>query len=154
MKKQRHEALQPLSHHHHHTLVQAVELNKAGTEKADKPLGQLIRELIDFWENDAVYHFRDEEEILLPLYYTYAENPETELIKEMLYQHMQIRSLLYTIRENREDPYEKMNHLGELLKKHVRMEEREIFPLIEEAVPDKYLHQAYGRFHRDSYSGF
>lgn len=154
MKKQRHDALKPLSHHHHHALVQAKELRQASTDKADKSLGQCIRDLIDFWEKDAVPHFRDEEEVLLPLYEVFAEKPETELIKEMLYQHIQIRSLVYAIRENREDPYEKMSRLGELLEKNIRLEEREIFPIIEEAVPDKYLHQVYGKFHRDSYSGF
>lgn len=154
MKKQRHDALKPLSHHHHHALVQAMELKQAGTEKTDKSLGESIRGLIDYWERDAVLHFRDEEEVLLPLYEVYAEKTETELMKEMLYQHMQIRSFVYAIRENREDPYEKMNQLGELLEKNVRFEEREIFPIIEDVVPDKYLHQVYGKFHRDSYSGF
>lgn len=154
MKKQRHDALKPLSHHHHHALVQAMELKQAGTEKTDKSLGESIRDLIEYWERDAAVHFRDEEEILLPLYEVFAEKPNTELIKEMLYQHIQIRSLIYAIRENREDPYEKMNRLGELLENNVRFEEREIFSMIEEAVPDKYLHQVYGKFHRDSYSGF
>ncbi|GEN87942.1 hemerythrin domain-containing protein [Oceanobacillus sp. FSL W8-0428] len=154
MKKQRHDGLKPLSHHHHHALVQAMELKQAGTEKTDKSLGQFIRGLIDYWEKDAVHHFRDEEEVLLPLYDVFAEKPDTELMKEMLYQHLQIRGLIYAIRENKEDPYEKMNRLGELLENNVRFEEREIFPIIEEAVPDKYLHQVYGKFHRDSYSGF
>ncbi|WP_040983428.1 hemerythrin domain-containing protein [Oceanobacillus jeddahense] len=154
MKKQRHDALKPLSHHHHHALVQAMELKRAGTENTDKSLGESIRGLIDYWEKDAIPHFRDEEEVLLPLYEVYAEQIETELIKEMLYQHIQIRSLVYAIRKNREDPYEKMHRLGELLESNVRFEEREIFPLIEETVPDKYLHQVYGKFHRDSYSGF
>ncbi|GGP15054.1 hemerythrin domain-containing protein [Oceanobacillus neutriphilus] len=154
MKKQRHDGLKPLSHHHHHALVQAMELKQANAEKTDKSLGQFIRNLIDYWEKDAVYHFRDEEEVLLPLYEVFAEKPDTELMNEMLYQHIQIRSLVYAVRENREDPYEKMNRLGELLENNVRFEEREIFPMIEEAVPDKYLYQVYGKFHRDSYSGF
>lgn len=114
MKKQRHDALKPLSHHHHYALVHAMELKQAGTEKTDKSLGQFIRNLIDYWEKDAVPHFRNEEEVL-PLYEVFAEKPDTELIKEMLYQHIQIRSLVCVIRENREDSYEKMNRLGELL---------------------------------------
>ncbi|WP_080875466.1 hemerythrin domain-containing protein [Oceanobacillus timonensis] len=154
MKKQRHDALKPLSHHHHHALVQAMALKQAGTEETDQSLGESFRSLVDYWEKDAVSHFRDEEEILLPLYDAYAEEPETELMKEMLFQHMQIRSLVYAIRENREDPYDKMHRLGELLEKNVRFEEREVFPVIEEAIPDKYLQRAYGAFHRDSYSGF
>ncbi|WP_279401296.1 hypothetical protein [Piscibacillus salipiscarius] len=58
------------------------------------------------------------------------------------------------MREKGETDYEKMRSLGELLDEHVRLEERTLFPLMEEAIPENYLYQANGRFHRDSYSGF
>ncbi|RPF53222.1 hemerythrin domain-containing protein [Aquisalibacillus elongatus] len=150
----RHEALNPLSHHHHHALVMALEMKRSGTEKSDKTFKQLVRDMIDFWENDGRDHFRDEEEVLVPLYLEHADSVEVDLVKEMLYQHVQIRSLIYDLREKGVTQHEKMRELGEILDQHIRLEERELFPLIEQAVPEKYLYQANGRFHRDSYSGF
>ncbi|WP_130858631.1 hemerythrin domain-containing protein [Gracilibacillus phocaeensis] len=150
----RHEALNPLSHHHHHTLTQALELQRAGTEKSQKGYTELLRDLIEFWEKDGNDHFRDEEEVLIPLYLEHADSIEMDLVKEILYQHAQIRSSIQHLREDRQTSYKEMNELGELLNNHVRLEERQLFPLIEQAVPEKYLYQANGRFHRDSHSGF
>ncbi|MFD1020814.1 hemerythrin domain-containing protein [Thalassobacillus hwangdonensis] len=148
----RHEALYPLSHHHHHALVNAVELKKAGTEKSKKSLQQLRRDVIDFWEKDGRDHFRDEEEVLLPLYARYA-SVDQKPIAEMLIQHIQIRGRIQAIRDQEKVNADQFRELGELLETHVRLEERTIFPMIEEVVPEKYLHQANGKFHRDSVSG-
>ncbi|GEL77552.1 hemerythrin domain-containing protein [Tenuibacillus multivorans] len=151
----RHEALNPLSHHHHHTLMMAKDMKRVGADQSTKTYKQLIREMIDFWENDGEFHFRDEEEVLVPLYLEHLDEIETELVKEMLYQHAQIRSLIHELREkNLTSSYEKMRRLGELLYEHVRLEERQLFPIMEKVIPEKYLYQANGRFHRDSYSGF
>lgn len=150
----RHEALNPLSHHHHHALVMALNMKRAGTDKSDHSYKQLIRDMINFWEKDGRDHFRDEEEILVPLYLQHVNDPEQDLVKEMLYQHAQIRGLIEELREKSDTDYENMRFLGELLDEHVRLEERQLFPLMEKAIPEKYLYQANGRFHRDSYSGF
>ncbi|WP_228550225.1 hypothetical protein [Salinibacillus xinjiangensis] len=56
---QRHDSLYPLSHHHHHALFLALKLKRIGTEKS---------ELKYFWEKDGNQHFRDEEEIVLPVF--------------------------------------------------------------------------------------
>ena len=146
----RHEALFPLSHHHHHTLVVAQQLKKADKNTS---VQQLTRDVIEFWKTDGEDHFRDEEEILLPLYSQYADVDEPE-IKEMLLQHVQIRGYVMKIRSTERPSIETFNQLGQLLDEHVRLEERIIFPKIEKVVPEKYLYQASGRFHRDSYSGF
>ncbi|MGM8216098.1 hemerythrin domain-containing protein [Bacillaceae bacterium W0354] len=150
----RHEALNPLSHHHHHALTMSLELKRAGTDKSDLSYKDLMRSLIDFWEKDGEDHFRDEEEVLFPLYLHYADEPDADLIKEALYQHTQIRSLIQQLRSTIKTQYDKMNELGQILDEHVRLEEREIFPKVEEAVPENYLYQANGKFHRDSYSGY
>ncbi|WP_163581774.1 hemerythrin domain-containing protein [Gracilibacillus saliphilus] len=146
----RHEALHPLSHHHHHTLVMAQQLKNAD-EKAS--IQQMTRDVIEFWKNDGEDHFRDEEEVLLPLFAQYQEIDIPE-IREMLIQHVQIRSYVQQIRGMRRKDRQIFRNLGELLQKHVRLEERIIFPMIEQAIPENYLYQANGRFHRDSYSGF
>ncbi|WP_018932312.1 hemerythrin domain-containing protein [Gracilibacillus lacisalsi] len=146
----RHEALHPLSHHHHHTLVMAQQLKNAD-EKAS--IQEMTRDVIKFWKNDGEDHFRDEEEVLLPLFAQYQEIDIPE-IREMLMQHVQIRSYVQQIRSMQRKDRQIFRDLGELLQKHVRLEERVIFPMIEQAIPENYLYQANGRFHRDSYSGF
>lgn len=133
----RHESLYPLSHHHHHALFLALKLKRSGTEKAMLANNLLKNELIWFWENSGQQHFRDEEEILLPHYAIYG-SLDREEIREMLLEHVQIRSLIFQIEKS--DPNSALfQELGELLEEHVRKEERVIFPFIEEALPDGML---------------
>ncbi|WP_117149402.1 hemerythrin domain-containing protein [Paraliobacillus zengyii] len=146
----RHEALHPLTHHHHHTLIMAQQLKKADESAS---IQEMTRQVIDFWKNDGEDHFRDEEEVLLPLYAQY-ESVDQDCIRDMLIEHVQIRSLVQQIRLNNKPRRELFPELGQLLEKHVRLEERVIFPMIEKAVPENYLFQANGQFHRDSHSGF
>lgn len=150
----RHEALNLLSHHHHHTLMVSLELKRAGTEKSNKTYKELMFDVIKFWEEDGENHFRDEEEILFPLYLQHANDPDINLVKEALYQHTQVRAYVQQLRSTLKTQYEVMNELGQLLDDHVRLEERELFPMIEDAVPEKYLYQANGKFHIDSFSGY
>ncbi|AKG05073.1 hypothetical protein AAV35_009845 [Salimicrobium jeotgali] len=146
----RHEALVPLSHHHHHGLVLAQKLQK--TEEKDK-FREIMKDIEDFWENDGEAHFREEEEILLPLYACYAKIEEDEDIEKMLIDHTVIRGLIVKLRKLERFDYKVFQELGEKLHDHIRMEERVIFPKIESAVPDKELYKVEGKFHIDSYSG-
>lgn len=85
--QRRHQALQPLSRHHHHALVMAQMLIN---QKED--FKSIQRELSDFWNKGGREHFREEEEYLLPEYTKYnpIDRPE---IRELLLEHIQIRSL-------------------------------------------------------------
>lgn len=129
--RKRHEALQPLSRHHHHALVIAQALIK---QKEDPK--QIQRELTDFWVNGGREHFREEEEYLLPEYAKYQTLDRSE-IRELLLEHVKIRSLVSQICD--EDGLDKMAELGELLKNHVRKEEQIVFPMIEDGVPENAL---------------
>lgn len=150
----RHEGLFPLSHHHHHALVISKDLKDIGTSKGEKTYKIVLRELVEFWEKDGNEHFRDEEEVLIPLYLRFESEPNVDLVKKVLYQHAEIRGLITAIRNNQQADHEQLNLLGHLLDEHIRLEERELFPVIEEAIPEKYLYQASGKFHNDSYSGY
>ncbi len=149
----RHEALHPLSHHHHHALMVALDFKRAGTEKGSKTYSELIKELEVFWEKDGENHFLDEETLLFPIYYVYADDPDEDLVKEALYQHTKIRGIVKELLNLPAKNYDKMNELGHLLDEHIRLEERKLFPLIEAAVPDDPLYEAQGGFHIDSVSG-
>lgn len=130
--------------------MMANQLKKADENSS---IQKMTRDVIHFWEMDGEDHFRDEEEVLLPLYAQY-ESVDKDEIKEMLLQHVQIRSYVQQVRSTKRADRSLFRELGELIEKHVRLEERVIFPMIEKAVPENYLYQANGRFHRDSYSGF
>ncbi|GAE92371.1 hypothetical protein JCM21714_1363 [Gracilibacillus boraciitolerans JCM 21714] len=147
----RHEALYPLSHQHHHTLAMAQQLKNADESSS---VQKMTRDVIEFWEKDGEDHFRDEEEVLLPPLYAQYETVDKPEIRDMLIQHVQIRSYVQQIRGVKRPDRQLFRDLGALLQEHVRLEERVIFSMIEKAVPDNYLFQANGRFHRDSYSGF
>ncbi|MFC3039695.1 hemerythrin domain-containing protein [Virgibacillus xinjiangensis] len=134
----RHESLYPLSHHHHHALFMALQLRRIGTEKSKLTADEMKNNLEYFWERDGNQHFRDEEEILLPVYAQH-DSVERQEISEMLMEHVIIRSHIQQILASEEDPTSLMNHLGQLLETHIRKEERVIFPMIEKALPEEEL---------------
>lgn len=136
--RRRHDALHPLTHHHHHALVAALKLKRAGTEKSELSVEEIKNELDSFWNPGGQEHFREEEEILLPVYAQYASLDQPE-IHETLLEHVKIRSLVDWILKTKEDPADAMQELGEMLDAHVRKEERIIFPMIEDVLPEEEL---------------
>ena len=142
----RHPGLHPLSHHHHHALAAAKRLKMAGVQHKGYRLEDVRDHLAAFWEPGGREHFREEEEILLPVYAQYA-SPDHPVIVEMLLEHVQIRSLIHQILRQGQLSVEIMERLGHLLEEHVRKEERVVFPLIEQAIPDEELAELASSFH-------
>ncbi|MCT2536122.1 hemerythrin domain-containing protein [Aquibacillus koreensis] len=144
----RHESLYPLSHHHHHALFLALNLRKVGTDKSNYTLDELKEELRVFWEDGGQQHFRDEEEILLPNFALYSSTNHPE-IAEMLLEHVSIRAIMKQILDKNEADEAVMYELGQLLDTHIRREERVIFPMIEEALPEEVLVNMAPYLHND-----
>ncbi|WP_231633172.1 hemerythrin domain-containing protein [Numidum massiliense] len=136
----RHEGLHRLSGHHHHALVIAHRLMKAGGGDSQWTPLELQQKLRDFWDNGGNEHFREEEEILLPTYVRYADIERPEVV-EMLLDHVELRSMVQLILAAETPRVEDLRTLGELLEDHVRKEERVIFPLIEKAIPEDVLRE-------------
>ncbi|MHB1684629.1 MAG: hemerythrin domain-containing protein [Bacilli bacterium] len=134
----RHPSLQPLSRHHFHGLVIAQNLLRAGTEPDSLAIMDVRSDLAEFWSSGGRDHFREEEEILLPVYSRYAPLDRPE-ISEMLLEHIRIRSLVDQIVTRQVESEAVMHELGVLLRDHIRKEERVIFPLIEAALPTDEL---------------
>ena len=142
----RHPALHPLSHHHHHALAAAKRLKMAGIQHKGYRLEEVRDLLAAFWHSGGQAHFREEEEVLLPAYAQYASPDHPEIVR-MLLEHIQIRSLIDQIL-NRGILTEKiMEQLGYLLEGHIRREERVIFPLMEQVIPDERLQELAPYFH-------
>jgi len=144
--KKRHEALIALSHHHHHALVIALKLVRAGEEGSKWTVEEIRQETLAFWKNGGAAHFREEEEVLLPTYANVAP-VNTPEIKDMLIDHVVIRSWMQQLEELKDDSLPLMRALGERLQTHVRLEERHIFPKIEEALTEAELHGMKEAFH-------
>ena len=69
-------------------------------------------------------------------------------VVEMLAQHAQIRGLVMKlsdeVRNGVVNP-ETLEGIGELLETHIRLEEREVFPMIEEVLPEEGLTEVASR---------
>jgi hemerythrin-like domain-containing protein len=131
----RHEALEQLSRDHHQALFQAMRLKRAGEDDA----GAVLADFLDFWFGVGHLHFRAEEEVLLPAYSAYADASRDEVVR-VLVDHVEIRREAHELGATKgEPPPERLRALGERLDAHVRHEERVLFPLIEEALPDHEL---------------
>lgn len=135
----RHESLKPLSRHHMIGLHVALKLKRAGTEESRWSVEEIKQDTNDFWNPDGQEHFREEEEILLPVYSRFADIEKQPEIIEMLLEHVKIRAGMDEVLRAETDDLDKLHELGLLLEAHIRKEERVIFPMIEKALPEEKL---------------
>ncbi len=128
----RHPALQSLSRDHHHALVVAQRLKRA----TDSSTSEARVAFLDYWEPDGREHFRQEEEVLLPALARFTD-PDQPVIARILIDHVRIRRLAGELTDA--ESLATLHALGEELEQHVRREERELFGLIERAMPEAEL---------------
>jgi hemerythrin-like domain-containing protein len=137
----RHPALIPLSRDHHDGLVQAVRLRRAAADGEASARLAAAREFVEFFRNEERVHLRDEEEELFPLLLRHVQSQPAPL-REARVQHVQLegfaRKLHIAVTAGSVDR-ETLDAAGELLDAHIRLEERQLFPLIEQLVPDHEL---------------
>ena len=137
----RHPALIPLSRDHHNGLVQALRLRRAAADGDASARLVAAREFVAFFRNEERGHLRDEEEELFPLFLRHVSS-QPALLREARVQHVQLegfaRKLEIAATAGIVDR-ETLNGAGALLDAHIRLEERQLFPLIEELVPDDEL---------------
>ena len=120
------QALIPLSHDHHHALVEARRLRRAA-DRDDDP-SSAASAFVRFFRRSSVPHFREEEEAFFPLVIDVEE--ARALLVQALLDHQHLHSLVAAL-EAGGDIRATMRELGERLEAHVRLEERQLFPLIE-----------------------
>ncbi|HZD39479.1 MAG TPA: hemerythrin domain-containing protein [Terriglobales bacterium] len=132
----RHPSLIRLSHDHHHGLALALRCRKQSLGQI-KPMGaeglrERSAEVTQFFATDLVPHFRAEEEILFPLLRS-AVPQSVPVIEQLLGEHEQISAMVENLNRG-QGLSQILFDLGDLLERHIRLEERELFPLYEENV--------------------
>lgn len=123
-------ALTSLSRDHHQALFVAQKLRRAGAETA----GEALAAFVAYWERHGRAHFRSEEEVLLPAYAAYGDAYDP-LVARVLCDHVAIRQRVDALDRDPAVILGALHELGSLITDHVRLEERELFPLIESAIP-------------------
>lgn len=129
----RHPSLVPLSHDHHHALALALRCRKQALGQI-KPMGtaglaERAKEFLDFYRDNLIAHFDAEEQVLFPWMRTNIA-ASTAMVDELLRQHEELRQFAVKI-EAGVGLAKLIFDLGDLLERHVRKEERELFPLFE-----------------------
>jgi hemerythrin-like domain-containing protein len=122
----RHFHLQPLSDDHHRALVLARRIGLAAKQEPDA-LTKTWDELRQRFARELEPHFRVEEERLFP---QLESTGELALVQRARADHVRLRELVHT-----EPDAVVAAQFAQLLHRHVRFEERELFPRAESLLP-------------------
>ena len=129
----RHPSLVPLSREHHAALLLAFRLVHGlppSRQADDSPQAQ-AQDTIRFFQTRLVTHFRAEEQALFPLIRK-TQPRAIPLLDTLLAEHADMRGRVEALEQA--EPSElpaRLTAFGRLLERHVRSEERELFPACE-----------------------
>ena len=132
----RNPALIPLSQQHHNGLALCVLTERAlGSDGSPETIAKLARRAIDRYEIELTNHFGIEEQILFPL--VEHEMGKMEIIGELIADH---RAITRMIDEMRTAPSAALlESFCDLLRRHIRREENELFQQIQQRIPEDVL---------------
>jgi hemerythrin-like domain-containing protein len=130
----RSEALASLSRDHHQALVVAQKLRRA----TDATAPDARETFLAYWARRGRRHFRLEEELLFPAYAGYGD-PHDPRVLRALGEHVMIRQRADALAASPTAALATLEQLGAELAAHVRLEEREVFPMIERLIPSGEL---------------
>ncbi|MEO6830871.1 MAG: hemerythrin domain-containing protein [Chitinophagaceae bacterium] len=85
-----------------------------------------------FWGDNLREHFATEERLLF-------QDKSDDMVAEGLKQHKGIQYLVEEIKQSEQPTVAQMNELADLVSDHIRFEERELFPHLEEKFSDVEL---------------
>lgn len=127
-------ALASLSRDHHQALVVAQQLRRA----TDATAAEARAAFLAYWTGHGRLHFRLEEELLFPAHAGHGD-PHDPVILRALGQYAMIRHHADALAAATSADHGGLEQLGTELAAHVRLEEREVFPLIERVMPEREL---------------
>jgi hemerythrin-like domain-containing protein len=144
----RSEFLQALSREHHQGLYVALQLIRATPDTQE----EARRAFLEFWRSEGRQHFRIEEEILLPAYARHRPVDDPAVVR-VLTDHIELRRLATDVGDEQTASVDRLHELGIKLQRHIRHEERTLFPAIERALPDGERQQLAEELERAERSG-
>lgn len=127
MALRRDPSLIPLSHDHHHGLVRVFEIRQA--LRAGEGLEAQVKETRRFYAEELTPHFQAEEEAVFPAI-TGATDAGTETIARLLDEHRELAAMAAGLDANPE----RLGAFADLLERHIRCEERELFGVYQDHV--------------------
>ena len=136
----RNDALIPLTHDHHHALAQARRLRDISEHSDVTERRNLTNDFLNFYFGRAIRHFHEEEELFFaPLIdEPRAQELVVRAVSDNLRLHALVRAMKRQLSDGEADP-DTLARISQLLTEHVRFEEQQLFPLIEELVPEDDL---------------
>jgi len=130
------EQLQKLSREHHGSLVMAKNIAEIAENGSDTDLLEAIKTVSEYYDDELELHFQHEERTIFSLIFgQYKEH--IGLATTLLKEHGLIRMLIPKI--TAETARKDLAEFALVLKNHTRMEERELFPIIEALFSDEEL---------------
>lgn len=135
--------LHPLSMEHHLSLRLAARAIKIAREDNANAIAELCQTIVAEYPVVWQKHFAREEKYIFHLYKLRSARIH-ELCDQLEQEHRQFDALAAQMKAgNISDLSEVLSEFGELLKSHTRLEERELFPLISEALSKQELDGIY-----------
>ncbi len=126
--QKRHIALQPLSREHHHGLLLSWKIRSGFSKNIDP---KRMRSYADwFYKTQLIPHFEIEEAHI----FTILEK-DNELVKKALAEHRRIKRLF----AETENDAKTLSKIEEELEKHIRFEERVLFPEIQKVATETQM---------------
>lgn len=147
----RHESLITLSHDHHEGLIIAQLLRKDVPDYEGMPTSVQgkVEHLQKYYQNDLSVHFFKEEDVLFPAV-TGLSDEIAQLVQELISQHQQIKSAIALV-FRQEASADSLHELGLLLRDHIRKEERQLFPQIQEMATEELLNELHAKLKEEDH---
>jgi hemerythrin-like domain-containing protein len=125
----RHKSLHPLSHQHHNGLALGVMVRRAlEADPSPASVERQARRVLDRFDLEIVNHFELEEQHLFPA--IEAELGPHELVRSLIAEHRELERLAARLRAEPRDQAA-LTAFVELLRRHIRCEENELFEEIQ-----------------------
>jgi iron-sulfur cluster repair protein YtfE (RIC family) len=138
-------ALQNLSRDHHQSLLLAQKAIQLGQSNHSAKICELGGQIVNDFDRIWKKHFQQEEETIFILFsYVDSNNAELQQLASLC-QQLQQEHVIMTeyYQQMKQGNYQCLEEFGLLLKQHTRMEERQLFPLLEKKMTVEQLDTIY-----------
>ena len=134
----RHASLVSLSRDHHQALILArlLQQNAPAYKGLPADLTGKAAYASEFYNRELTGHFADEEKAFS--FVSGISSQLDSLIQTIVEEHNTLRRLFNAL-SAQEDRPEELDELGKILELHIRKEERELFPLIEQSCDEAQM---------------